>query len=114
MLSLLARAGLVSACLLMLTLEAWALTASWYQSGSRTANGERFHPDGMTCAHRTLRFGTRVRVTDLKTGRSVVCRVTDRGPAKWTGHAIDLSRGAAKALGIIRRGTARVSIQPVR
>lgn len=87
--------------------------ASWYghESGDRTANGERFNPHGISAAHRTLKFGTRVRVTDLKTGRSVVVRINDRGPARWTGRVIDLSRGAAAQLGMIHRGTARVKIQ---
>lgn len=90
--------------------------ASWYgpESGRRTANGERFHPDGISCAHRRHPFGTRLRVTDRRTGRSIVCRVNDRGPAKWTGRSIDLSRGAARKLGILKRGTARVTIEVVR
>lgn len=91
-----------------------AETASWYQSGARTANGERFRPDGLTCAHRTLPFGAMVKVTDTASKRSVVCRVNDRGPAKWTGRAIDLSRGAARALGILRKGVVRVTIARVR
>ena len=64
--------------------------ASYYgpESGSRTANGERFRPDGISAAHRSLPFGTRVRVTYR--GRSVVVRINDRGPAKWTGRCIDL------------------------
>lgn len=54
--------------------------ASYYKHGTRTANGERFNPSGLTAAHRTLRFGTRVRVTNLKNGRSVIVRINDRGP----------------------------------
>ena len=85
--------------------------ASYYgPTGNRTANGERYDGTGMTCAHRTARFGTRLRVTDLSTGRSIVCRVNDRGP--WiAGRVVDLSKAAAASLGIIRRGKARVSIQ---
>lgn len=94
---------------------AHAETASWYgqESGRRTANGERFTGRDMTCAHRHYPFNTRLRVTDLATGRSVVCRVNDRGPAAWTHRDIDLSRRAARRLGIIPRGTARVRIQPL-
>jgi rare lipoprotein A len=83
--------------------------ASWYggeHSGKRTASGERFNPDGFTAAHPRLPFGTRLRVSH--NGRTVVVRVNDRGP--FTGkRALDLSRGAAQALGMISRGAARVS-----
>ena len=74
--------------------------ASWYgsESGHRTANGERFPTGEATAAHRTLPFGTRVHVTDQATGRSVVVRVNDRGPAAWTGRIIDLSPTARRAL----------------
>ncbi len=81
--------------------------ASWYQHGRRTANGEAFNPNGMTAAHRTLPFGTRVRVVNEKTGRSVVVRINDRGPF-IAGRIIDLARGAARQLGM--GGTATVSL----
>jgi rare lipoprotein A len=74
-------------------------TASWYHEGSRTANGERYRPDGVTAAHRTLPFGTRVQVSNPRTGRSVTVRINDRGPFV-RGRIIDLSRGAKQALGI--------------
>lgn len=76
-------------------------SASWYgtESGTRTASGERFPTGEATAAHRTLPFGTRVRVTDQATGRSVVVRINDRGPAKWTGRIIDLSPAARRAFG---------------
>lgn len=83
--------------------------ASWYGSGHRTANGERFNPNGMTAAHRTLPFGTKVRVSN-NTGRSVVVRINDRGPF-IRGRIIDLSRGSARALGM--GGTSYVSLQVV-
>lgn len=85
--------------------------ASWYAMGRRTANGERFLPDGLTAAHRTLRFNTRVDVTDLATGRRVTVRINDRGPFV-KGRIIDLSRGAARSLGMIARGTATVRVHP--
>jgi rare lipoprotein A len=88
--------------------------ASFYgkaHHGKQTANGERFDMHAMTCAHRTARFGTRLRVTDLATGRSVVVRVNDRGPYAH-GRIVDLSYGAAKALGIVDRGVARVRVEP--
>lgn len=88
--------------------------ASWYGSehaGRRTANGERFNPNGLTAAHRSLPFGTRVRVTNRVTGRSVVVRINDRGPFVG-GRQIDLARGAARAIGM--GGTSYVSMAVVR
>lgn len=86
--------------------------ASWYGAefaGRRTANGERFNPDALTAAHRSLPFGTRVRVTDLETGRRVVVRINDRGPFKAK-RVIDLSRGAARHLNLLEKGLARVRL----
>jgi rare lipoprotein A len=77
-----------------------------------TASGERYHPEKLTAAHRHLPFGTLVRVTRPKTGQSVVVRINDRGPyAK--GRIIDLSRKAAKALGLIRAGVGRVRLEVI-
>lgn len=73
--------------------------ASWYHEGARTANGERYRPDGITAAHRTLPFGTRVQVRNQRTGRSITVRINDRGPF-IRGRIIDLSRGASRALGM--------------
>jgi rare lipoprotein A len=82
--------------------------ASYYKSGKVTANGERFNPHGMTAAHRKLKFGTKLRVTNVRTGKSVVVRVNDRGPF-IRGRIIDLSLGAAKVIGITKSGVARIS-----
>lgn len=84
--------------------------ASWYgaESGRQTASGERFRPEGISCAHKHLAFGTVARVTDLATGRSIACRINDRGPFV-RGRCIDLSHGAARALGM--GGLARVRIE---
>ncbi len=82
--------------------------ASYYKSGKRTANGERFNPHGLTAAHRTLPFGTKVKVTNPRTGRSVVVRINDRGPF-IKGRVIDLSLGAARAIGITATGVAKVT-----
>ncbi|MGU3476381.1 septal ring lytic transglycosylase RlpA family protein [Methylobacterium sp. D48H] len=87
--------------------HASAEIASWYGSGRRTANGERFVPDGLTAAHRSLPFGTRVRVT--YGARSVVVRINDRGPF-IAGRAIDLSRGAARAIGLSGVGRVHLAI----
>ncbi len=78
-------------------------------SGQRTASGERAQPNGLTAAHRTLPFGTRVRVTNKRNGRSVVVRINDRGPFV-RGRVIDLTPAAAQALGF--SGLASVSVQP--
>jgi hypothetical protein len=86
--------------------------ASFYSHGRWTANGEKFDPKDLTAAHRTLPFGTRVRVTSLTTGRSVTVRVNDRGPY-IRGRAIDVSSSAAKMLGITRQGVAKVKLDVV-
>jgi rare lipoprotein A len=90
--------------------------ASWYGrrfQGRKTASGERFDRDEMTCAHRRLPFGTVVRVTAIKTGRSVEVRVNDRGPY-GPGRIIDLSEAAAEELGMIDAGVIRVELRVVR
>ncbi len=86
--------------------------ASYYgsESGSRTATGERFNPYALTAAHRTLPFGTKIRVTNLWNGRSVILRVNDRGPF-IRGRIIDVSYGAARQLGMIGSGVASVKIE---
>jgi rare lipoprotein A len=76
-------------------------------SGGLTANGEHASPHGLTAAHRTLPFGTRVRVTNERTGRSVVVRINDRGPFV-RGRIIDLMPAAARAIGF--SGLARVTV----
>jgi rare lipoprotein A len=82
--------------------------ASYYKTGYKTASGERYNPEGYTAAHRKLPFGTKLKVTNLRNGKSVVVRVNDRGPfiAK---RVLDLSYGAAKAIGITRAGIGRIS-----
>ena len=72
--------------------------ATWYKHGKKTANGERFDPNGMTAAHRTLPFGTRLLLTYKD--KSVIVRINDRGPF-IKGRQLDLARGAAKALGCL-------------
>lgn len=80
--------------------------------GRLTANGERFDMNAMTAAHKTLPFGTRVRVTNPRNGRSVTVRINDRGPF-IKGRTIDLSRGAAERIGMITSGHARVQLDIV-
>lgn len=89
--------------------------ASYYGSrfhGRQTANGERFNMRAMTAAHKTLPFGTMVRVTNASNGRSVTVRINDRGPF-IPGRTIDLSRGAAEQIGMISRGHATVELELV-
>ncbi len=83
--------------------------ASWYgiEGGPQTASGERYNPSGLTAAHRTLPFGTQVRVTSLKTGKTVIVRVNDRGPSSRR-RIIDISAGAAEAIGIKNDGIGEV------
>ncbi|MCB1440391.1 MAG: septal ring lytic transglycosylase RlpA family protein [Nitratireductor sp.] len=86
--------------------------ASWYALRSRTASGEMMNPSEMTAAHRSLRFGTKVKVTNRHNGRSVVVRINDRGPF-IKGRIIDLSKGAAGKLGFVGAGKTSVCIQIV-
>jgi rare lipoprotein A len=83
--------------------------ADWYgpESGGRTASGEAFRPDGITAAHTTLPMPSYVEVTALDTGRTILVRINDRGPFT-TGRIIDLSRGAAKLLGLRHSSPVRV------
>lgn len=86
--------------------------ASWYGpgfQGKKTANGETFNTNGLTAAHRTLPFNTKLRVENLQNGKSVTVRVNDRGPYVRD-RIIDLSKAAAKQLDIIEAGTARVEL----
>ena len=85
--------------------------ASWYGpgfQGRRTASGETFDTNDMTAAHRTLPFGTKVRVVNKKTGKSVVVRINDRGPYAH-GRVIDLSKASAQAIGISGVGSVDVA-----
>lgn len=98
------------------TVPAFAATtmvASYYgsESGNRTASGERFNPNGLTAAHRTLPFGTMLKVCYRG---CVVVRISDRGPAKWTRRSLDLSKGAAARIGMLHVGVARVTVERVK
>jgi rare lipoprotein A len=84
--------------------------ASYYWQGQRVASGGRFDPSAMTAAHKTLPFGTRVRVTHLGNGRSVEVKINDRGPF-IAGRIIDLSKGAAGVIGMTAQGIARVAVE---
>ncbi|HEX6375358.1 MAG TPA: septal ring lytic transglycosylase RlpA family protein [Allosphingosinicella sp.] len=89
--------------------------ASYYGhelAGNRTASGERFNPYGLTAAHRTLPLGTKLRVTNVANGRSVIVRVNDRGPFVRS-RVIDVSLGAAREIQMVRSGKAQVRLEIV-
>lgn len=89
--------------------------ASWYGPGfhgRKTASGEKFNKHAMTCAHRTLPFGTRLEVTNLLNGKKILVTVNDRGPYIRS-KIIDLSYGAAKEIGMLRGGSAKVELQEI-
>jgi rare lipoprotein A len=111
-LAVIAGAMAVSMVAVTQTVAAQTGVASYYKSGKRTANGERFNPHGLTAAHRTLPFGTRVLVTNLRNGKSVIVRINDRGPFSH-GRVIDLSLGAAKVVDLTRSGVAKVKVVPL-
>jgi rare lipoprotein A len=92
--------------------RAFAGRASFYSSGARVASGDIFIPEALTAAHKTLPFGTRLRVTDAKTGRSVVVIVNDRGPFIGD-RVLDLSLGAARVLGMTSRGVIQVHAEVI-
>ena len=99
--------------LLLPSLDLFGGEASYYASGFEgrpTASGEPYRGTALTAAHRTLPFGTRVKVTNLANGRSVEVRINDRGPFHRR-RVIDLSRAAAERLGMVRRGRAPVEVQ---
>ncbi len=85
--------------------------ASWYaMPRSKTANGERMNPAAMTAAHRSLPFGTKVKVTNQRNGKAVVVRINDRGPF-IKGRVIDVSKAAAQALGFVGAGHTKICLE---
>jgi rare lipoprotein A len=98
----------VAAMMMFGSAEASTGYASYYKTGRLTANGERFMPMGLTAAHKHLAFGTMLRVTNLRNGKSVIVRINDRGPF-IRGRVLDLSLGAARVIGIAGAGVAKIS-----
>lgn len=91
------------------------MKASWYGPGfhgRQTANGERYDQMAYTVAHKSMKFGTLLKITNLKNGRSLVVRVNDRGPY-IEGRELDLSKAAAHELGLIKKGVARVKVEKI-
>lgn len=92
------------------------MKASWYGPGfhgRKTANGEKFDQMSYTAAHKSLRFGTLLKVTNPKNGKSIVVRINDRGPY-IEGRDLDLSKAAAQELGLMRRGVARLKVEELK
>ena len=83
-----------------------------FHHGHKTASGEVFNMHALTAAHRTLPLGSRIQVTNLSNGKRITLKVTDRGPYK-KGRILDVSQGAAKALGMLKSGTAKVRIHVI-
>jgi rare lipoprotein A len=114
--TLLAVLGLLGVCIIVMPAEAYKGTtrtgqvgwASWYgkqHQGQKTASGERFSRSQLTAAHRSLPLGTKVKVTNLRTGQDVVVKINDRGPHGGAKRRIiDLSEAAAKQIGLVSRG----------
>jgi len=106
----------IFAAFAILSTDAFAATgcggASWYGGSSKTASGERMSSGNFTAAHRSLAFGTRLKVTNSHNGRSVVVRINDRGPF-IRGRVLDLSRAAAQDIGMVSSGTAKVCYEVV-
>ena len=90
--------------------SSYHLKASWYECCKKTANGEKYNPEGMTAAHRSLKFGTRLRLTNPSNGKSVIVRINDRGPF-IRGVDLDVSRGVARHLDMIKKGHAILLVE---
>lgn len=93
-----------------LSAEEYHGTASWYESGKKTAQGKKFDPNKYSVAHRTLPFGTMLRLTNVKNGKSIDAIVNDRGPFVRT-KELDVTSSGAKALGFFHSGTAKLLIE---
>ncbi len=108
-----AAASLSAATLLAFsatTASAQCGSASWYALTSKTASGERMNPAALTAAHRSLPFGSKMKITNQRNGKSVVVRINDRGPF-IKGRVLDLSRAAAHQLGFIRAGHTKICME---
>ena len=86
--------------------------ASWYALYSKTASGERMNPSKLTAAHRSMAFGTKLKVTNKHNGKSVIVRINDRGPF-IRGRVLDLSKAAAQDIGLLQAGAAKVCYEVI-
>lgn len=99
--------GILLGCVAAAQAKSQIGMASYYKMGTRTASGERYNPNGLTAAHPNLPFGTRVLVTNLENGKSVIVRINDRGPFTHK-RVMDLSFGAAKVVGLTAAGVGKI------
>lgn len=93
-----------------------SMKASWYGPGfhgQKTANGEVYDQNSFTAAHKSLKFGTLLKITNLKNSKSVVVRINDRGPYIH-GRDLDLSKAAALELGMVRKGVAKIKVEEIK
>ncbi|MBP9119905.1 MAG: septal ring lytic transglycosylase RlpA family protein [Ignavibacterium sp.] len=93
-----------------------SMKASWYGPGfhgQKTANGEVYDQNSFTAAHKSLKFGTLLKITNLKNSKSVVVRINDRGPYIY-GRDLDLSKAAALELGMVRKGVAKIKVEEIK
>lgn len=96
--------------------EVGNMKASWYGPGfhgQKTANGEVYNQNSFTAAHKSLKFGTLLKITNIKNNKSVVVRINDRGPY-IAGRDLDLSKAAALELGMVRRGVAKMKVEEIK
>ena len=113
-LTLLCIAPLIGACQTIdTTVYKETAKASWYQHGTQTASGQKFDPNGYTAAHKSLPFGTKLKLTNTINGKVIFVTVNDRGPF-IRGREIDVSKGGAKALGFIDSGTANLKMEIIK
>jgi rare lipoprotein A len=89
------------------------LVTSWYNYGKKTANGERFNPHAMTAAHKSLPFGTKLRLTNPENNRTIIVTINDRGPYK-RGRGLDITVGCAHKLGMYNEGVKRLRVEVLR
>lgn len=102
--------------LVLVASQAQAHTATWYGGsfhGKKTASGERFNQNALTCASNQYKFGTRLKVTNKANGKSVICRVNDRGGFGKYGVTLDLSKGAFRQIAPLSDGKVKVTIRRV-
>lgn len=108
---------LLLATMVLMGMSANAQVVTYYGAGfhgKKTASGERFNQNALTCASNSHKFGTRLKVTNVKNGKSVICRVNDRGGFSKYGISLDLSKAAFAKIAPLSQGRARVTITPVR
>ena len=109
--------GLLSVFIFVTSLATEVGNASWYGeswNGRKTASGEIFYSSKNTCAHNKLKMGTIIRVTNMENGKSVTCKVNDRGGFAKYGRVLDMSKGSFSVIGNVNKGVIRVKIEIIK